>query len=141
MAKMTIKDLEVQGKRVLVRVDFNVRVDESGQITDDRRIKAALPTIRDLAEKGGRVILVSHFGRPKGVDDRLRMDQIGLRLQELIGKKVVKVNDCIGEEVKKAVAAMEDGDILLLENVRFYKEETANDPEFARQLAELADLY
>lgn len=141
MAKMTIKDLEVQGKRVLVRVDFNVPVDESGQITDDRRIKAALPTIRDLAEKGGRVILVSHFGRPKGVDDRLRMDQIGLRLQELIGKKVVKVNDCIGEEVKKAVAAMEDGDILLLENVRFYKEETANDPEFARQLAELADLY
>jgi len=141
MAKMTIKDLEVKGKRVLVRVDFNVPVDASGQITDDRRIKAALPTIRDLAEKGGRVILVSHFGRPKGVDDRLRMDPIARRLEELIGKKVVKVNDCIGEEVKKAVAAMTDGDILLLENVRFYKEETANDPEFARQLAELADLY
>lgn len=141
MAKMTIKDLEVKGKRVLVRVDFNVPVDESGQITDDRRIKAALPTIRDLADRGGRVILVSHFGRPKGVDDRLRMDPIGRRLEELIGKKVVKVDDCIGDEVKQAVAAMADGDLLLLENVRFYKEETANDPEFARQLAELADLY
>lgn len=141
MGKMTIKDLEVKGKKVLVRVDFNVPVDDSGQITDDRRIKAALPTIKDLAQKGGRVILVSHFGRPKGVEDRLRMDNIGRRLQELSEKKVVKVNDCIGEEVKKAVAAMQDGDILLLENVRFYKEETANDPEFAKQLAELADLY
>ncbi|HBG17528.1 MAG TPA: phosphoglycerate kinase [Firmicutes bacterium] len=141
MPKMTVKDLQVQGKRVLVRVDFNVPVDDSGKITDDRRIKAAIPTIRRLVEGGGKVILVSHFGRPKGFDAKLRMDNIAKRLQELMGKKVTKVDDCIGEEVKKAVAAMNEGEIVLLENVRFYKEETANDPEFARQLAEVADLY
>ena len=141
MPKMTVKDLQVQGKRVLVRVDFNVPVDDSGKITDDRRIKAAIPTIRRLVEGGGKVILVSHFGRPKGFDAKLRMDNIAKRLQELMGKKVTKVDDCIGEEVKKAVAAMNEGEIVLLENVRFYKEETTNDPEFARQLAEVADLY
>ena len=141
MPKMTVKDLQVQGKRVLVRVDFNVPVDDSGKITDDRRIKAAIPTIRRLVEGGGKVILVSHFGRPKGFDAKLRMDNIAKRLQELMGKKVTKVDDCIGEEVKKVVAAMNEGEIVLLENVRFYKEETTNDPEFARQLAEVADLY
>ena len=141
MKKMTIKDLAVKGKRVLVRVDFNVPVDDNGQITDDRRIQAALPTINYLAEQGAKVVLVSHFGRPKGVDDKLRMDTIAQRLRELSGRKVIKVNDCIGEEPQKAVAEMAEGDILLLENVRFYKEETANDPEFARQLAAVADLY
>ncbi|MBA2132617.1 phosphoglycerate kinase [Capillibacterium thermochitinicola] len=141
MKKMTIKDLAVKGKRVLVRVDFNVPVDDNGQITDDRRIQAALPTINYLAEQGAKVILVSHFGRPKGVDEKYRMDTIAQRLRELSGRKVIKVNDCIGEEPQKAVAAMAEGDILLLENVRFYKEETANDPEFARQLAAVADLY
>lgn len=141
MKKMTIKDLAVKGKRVLVRVDFNVPVDDNGQITDDRRIQAALPTINYLAEQGAKVILVSHFGRPKGVDEKYRMDTIAQRLRELSGRKVMKVNDCIGEEPQKAVAAMAEGDILLLENVRFYKEETANDPEFARQLAAVADLY
>ncbi|NLY90984.1 MAG: phosphoglycerate kinase [Firmicutes bacterium] len=141
MKKMTIKDLEVKGKRVLVRVDFNVPVDDQGEITDDRRIKAALPTINYLAEHGAKVILVSHFGRPKGVDDKFRMDKIAERLRELSGRKVIKVNDCIGDEPKKAVAGMAEGEILLLENVRFYKQETANDPEFARELASVADLY
>ena len=141
MKKMTIKDLEVKGKRVLVRVDFNVPVDDNGQITDDRRIQAALPTINYLAEQGAKVILVSHFGRPKGVDEKYRMDNIAQRLRELSGRKVIKVNDCIGEEPQKAVAEMAEGDIMLLENVRFYKEETANDPEFARKLAAVADLY
>ena len=121
MKKMTIKDLAVKGKRVLVRVDFNVPVDDNGQITDDRRIQAALPTINYLAEQGAKVVLVSHFGRPKGVDDKLRMDTIAQRLRELSGRKVIKVNDCIGEEPQKAVAEMAEGDILLLENVRFYK--------------------
>ncbi|HEY8392227.1 MAG TPA: phosphoglycerate kinase [Capillibacterium sp.] len=141
MKKMTIKDLEVNGKRVLVRVDFNVPVDDQGNITDDRRIRAALPTINYLAEHGAKVILVSHFGRPKGVDEKYRMDGIAQRLRELSGRKVIKVNDCIGDEPKKAVAGMAEGDILLLENVRFYKQETANDPDFARELASVADLY
>lgn len=141
MEKMTIKDLEVKGKRVLVRVDFNVPVNEKGEITDDRRIRAALPTINHLAEQGAKVILVSHFGRPKGVDDKFRMDQIAQRLRELSGRKVIKVDDCIGEEPQTASATMGEGDILLLENVRFYKQETGNDPEFARQLASVADLY
>ena len=141
MKKMTIKDLEVKGKRVLVRVDFNVPVDDQGEITDDRRIRAALPTINYLAEHGAKVILVSHFGRPKGVDEKYRMDKIAQRLQELSGRKVIKVNDCIGPEPQKAVAGMAEGEILLLENVRFYKQETANDPDFARELASVADLY
>jgi phosphoglycerate kinase len=141
MEKMTIKDLEVKGKRVLVRVDFNVPMDDRGEITDDRRIRAALPTIDYLAEQGAKVILVSHFGRPKGVDDQFRMDKIAQRLRELSNRKVIKVNDCIGEEPQAASAMMGEGDILLLENVRFYKQETGNDPEFACQLASVADLY
>ncbi|HHT49340.1 MAG TPA: phosphoglycerate kinase [Firmicutes bacterium] len=141
MEKLTIKDLEVKGKRVLVRVDFNVPVNDQGEITDDRRIKAALPTINQLAENGAKVILVSHFGRPKGVDEKFRMDKIAQRLRELSGRKVIKVNDCIGAEPQQAVGAMAEGDLLLLENVRFYKEETKNDPEFAKQLAAVADLY
>jgi phosphoglycerate kinase len=141
MEKMTIKDLEVKGKRVLVRVDFNVPVDGKGEITDDRRIRAALPTINHLAEQGAKVILVSHFGRPKGVDAQFRMDKIAQRLRDLSGRKVIKVDDCIGEEPQTAAATMGEGDILLLENVRFYKQETGNDPEFARQLASVADLY
>ncbi len=141
MNKMTIKDLDVKGKRVLVRVDFNVPVNEQGEITDDRRIRAALPTINYLCEGGGKVVLVTHFGRPKGVDPKYKMDNIARRLQELSGKKVTKVDDCIGEEVKKVTSEMQEGEIVLLENVRFYKEETANDPAFAKQLSEVADLY
>lgn len=142
MNKLSINDIEVKGKRVLVRVDFNVPVDEEGRITDDRRIRAALPTIENLSRRGARVILISHFGRPKGtVNPKYRMDNIARRLEELSGKKVVKVDDCIGPEVKSRVDALSDGDLLLLENVRFYKEEEANDPEFARELASLAEIY
>ncbi len=145
MNKKTIRDIpegELRGKRVLVRVDFNVPLDENRNITDDTRIVESLPTIRYLVERGARVILVSHLGRPKGKPkDELRMDPIAKRLEELLGRKVVKVNDCIGEEVKKAVAQLKDGDVLLLENVRFYPEEEANDENFARALAELADIY
>jgi 3-phosphoglycerate kinase len=142
MNKLSIDDIDVKGKRVLVRVDFNVPVDDNGNITDDRRIKAALPTIKKLANSGAKVILVSHFGRPKGgPDNKYRMDNIGKRLGELLDKPVVKVNDSIGDEPKKAIADLPFGGVLLLENVRFYKEEEANDDAFAGKLAELADLY
>jgi phosphoglycerate kinase len=142
MNKLSINDVAVKGKRVLVRVDFNVPVDDNGKITDDRRITAAIPTIKALADRGAKVILVSHFGRPKGkVNDQYRMDAMAKRLSELMGKAVVKVNDCIGEEPKQAIAALPEGGIVLLENVRFYAEEEANDPVFAQKLAELADLY
>ena len=142
MNKMTIDDLAVKGKRVLVRVDFNVPVDDNGNISDDRRIKAAVPTIKTLSDKGAKVILVSHFGRPKGkFNEKYRMDAMGKRLGELLEKTVVKVNDVIGEEPKKAIAALPEGGIILLENVRFYAEEEANDAVFAKKLAELADLY
>lgn len=142
MNKMSIDDIQVKGKRVLVRVDFNVPVDDNGQITDDRRIKAAIPTIKSLTDRGAKVILVSHFGRPKGTpNDKYRMDVMGKRLSELMGQPVVKVNDCIGDEPKKAIAGLAEGGIALLENVRFYKEEEANDEGFAKSLADLADVY
>lgn len=142
MNKMSIDDLQVKGKRVLVRVDFNVPVDDNGQITDDRRIKAAVPTIKSLADRGAKVILVSHFGRPKGgPNDKYRMDVMAKRISEIIGKSVVKVNDCIGDEPKKAIETLSEGGIVLLENVRFYKEEEANDEAFAKKLADLAEIY
>jgi phosphoglycerate kinase len=141
MNKKTVRDLDVAGKRVLVRVDFNVPLDESGNITDDTRIRAALPTIRYLVDHGARTILVSHLGRPKGVDDKLRLDPVAARLQELLGKPVQKANDSIGPAVQEQAQKLNDGDVLLLENVRFYKEEDKNDPEFAKQLASLAELY
>lgn len=142
MNKLSINDVEVKGKKVLVRVDFNVPVDEEGRITDDRRIRAALPTIDNLSSRGAKVILVSHFGRPKGsINPKYRMDNIARRLQELSGKKVVKVDDCIGPEVKRAVETLPEGGLLLLENVRFYKEEEANEAGFAQKLAEPADIY
>jgi len=128
MQKRTIRDIEVAGKRVLVRVDFNVPQDDSGAITDDTRIRAALPTIRHLIDCGARTVLVSHLGRPKGFDDALRMDPVSRRLQELLGRPVQKANDVIGPEVEQKVAALKNGDVLLLENVRFYPEEEKNDP-------------
>ena len=143
MAKKTILDLkdeELKGKRVLVRVDFNVPI-KNGVITDDRRIREALPTIKYLIDKGAKVILVSHLGRPKGFQDDLRLDPVAKRLSELLGKPVKKLNDCIGEEVEKEISNMKEGDVVLLENIRFYKEEEANGPEFAKKLAKLADLY
>ncbi len=144
MSKKTLANLsaaDLTGKRALVRVDFNVPVDDSGKITDDTRIRAALPTINDLRQKGAKVILVSHFGRPKGVDEKLRLTQVADRLSELLGQKVVKTNDSIGEEVAAKVKALQNGQVLLLENVRFHKEEEQNDPEFAKKLAANADLY
>jgi phosphoglycerate kinase len=143
VSKKTVADLsasDLSGKRVLVRVDFNVPLD-NGSITDDTRIRAALPTIQDLTSKGAKVILTSHFGRPKGVDESLRLTPVAARLSELLGKPVKKFDDCIGDEVTQAVAAMENGDVAVLENVRFYAEEEKNDPEFAKQLASVADLY
>jgi phosphoglycerate kinase len=148
--KKTVANLspsDLAGKRVLVRADFNVPLDEQGNITDDTRIRAALPTIQELTSKGAKVILTSHFGRPKGddfasrVSDKFRLTPVAARLSELLGKTVAKPSDCIGAEVEAAVAAMQDGDVILLENVRFHKEEEKNDPEFAKQLASVADLY
>ncbi|MEA5579889.1 phosphoglycerate kinase [Nodularia harveyana UHCC-0300] len=144
MSKKTLANLsaaEISGKRALVRVDFNVPVDDKGKITDDTRIRAALPTIKDLMDKGAKVILVSHFGRPKGVDEKLRLTPVAERLSELLGQKVVKTDDCIGDAVASQVSALQNGQVLLLENVRFYKEEEKNDPEFAKKLASNADFY
>ncbi|MGB9608377.1 MAG: phosphoglycerate kinase, partial [bacterium] len=141
MEKKSVKDIDVSGKRVLMRVDFNVPLGEDGSILDDRRIRAAIPTIGYLLDKGAKLILVSHLGRPKGFDPSLKMDNVAHRLSEILGKPVLKLDSCVGPEVKEAVEKMKPGDIIMLENVRFYEGETKNDPEFARQLAELADIY
>lgn len=144
MTKKTVANLsasDLSGKRVLVRADFNVPLD-NGTITDDTRIRAALPTIQDLTSKGAKVILSSHFGRPKGqVNESMRLTPVAQRLSELLGKEVKKTNDCIGDEVAAVVGAMQNGDVVLLENVRFYAEEEKNDPEFSQKLAACADLY
>ncbi len=139
MDKLTIRDIDLKGKRVLTRVDFNVPLAD-GKVADDTRIKAALPTINYMRDKGAKVILVTHLGRPKGVTESLRLDPVAFRLREL-GVPVKKLNDCIGDEVKKAVSEMKEGDVILLENVRFYPEEEKNDPKFAQELASLADIY
>ncbi|MHB1458503.1 MAG: phosphoglycerate kinase [Armatimonadota bacterium] len=141
MNKKSVSDIDVNGKRVLVRVDFNVPLDDSGKITDDNRITAALPTIQYLIEHNAKTILVSHLGRPKGITESLRLGVVAARLQELIGKKVTKLDDSIGTDVESAVDSMSPGDVILLENIRFYKEEEANDAEFAKKLASLADVY
>jgi len=137
----TLTEADLTGKRVFVRCDFNVPVDADRNITDDTRIRAALPTIQTLTSKGAKVILASHFGRPKGVDEALRLTPVAKRLSELLGQTVVKTDDCIGDEAAAKVAAMNNGDVVLLENVRFYPEEEKNDPEFAKKLASVADLY
>jgi phosphoglycerate kinase len=144
MNKKTIEDIDVSGKRVLVRVDFNVPQDDSGRITDDRRIRAALPTIQYLIEHGAKTILVSHLGRPKGKPEdreKFTLKPVAERLSELLGKVVPLAPDCVGSAVEQMVQAMKDGDVILLENVRFHPEEEKNDPEFAKQLASLADVY
>lgn len=144
MSKKTLANLssaDLSGKRALVRVDFNVPLDDQGNITDDTRIRAALPTIQDLMQKGAKTILASHFGRPKGVTDKLRLTPVAKRLSELLGTEVIKCDDCIGEEVTSKVGTMQNGQVLLLENVRFHPEEEKNDPEFAKQLAANADVY
>jgi len=142
MDKVSVKEVPVRGQRVLVRVDFNVPVDENRQITDDTRIRAALPTIQYLAGEGAKVILVSHFGRPKGkVDPKYSLAPVAKRLSELLGQNVPLAPDCVGAEVAALVDQLEDGQVILLENVRYHAEEEKNDQEFARQLASLADLY
>lgn len=142
MRKKSINDIEVSGKRVFVRVDFNVPFDDSGQITDDTRIRAALPTIRSLVERGSRVILASHLGRPKGkVVEDMRLRPVAERLSALLGSSVQYVDECIGPVADSAAAALADGHVLLLENLRFHAEEEKNDSAFAQQLASLADIY
>ena len=145
MAKRSLASLsadDLRGKRVLVRVDFNVPLDDAGTITDDTRIRAALPTINDLTGKGARVLLAAHFGRPKGqVNESMRLTAVAGRLSELLGTPVVKTDSCIGPDAEAKVAALADGGVVLLENVRFFAEEEKNDPAFAEKLAALADVY
>ncbi|MCS7090482.1 MAG: phosphoglycerate kinase [Verrucomicrobiota bacterium] len=145
MAKLTVRDLNVRGKRVFVRVDYNVPLEErDGQmvITDDTRIRETLPTLRLLVEQGGRLILASHLGRPKGKrEPSMSLRPVAARLAELLGRPVAFVDDCIGPKVEQTVTALQDGDILVLENVRFYAEEEANDLGFSEKLAALADVY
>ena len=145
MQKKTIKDLnknQLEGKRVLVRVDFNVPLNDKLEITDDTRIKAALSTIKYLTSHQAKVILMSHLGRPKGkVVEKLRLDPVAKRLSELLEQEVKKLNDCIGEEVEKVVSNMRKGEVVLLENLRFHPEEEKNDYEFSKKLANLADIF
>ena len=143
LGKKTVENLDVRGKKVLVRCDFNVPMKE-GVITNDNRIVAALPTIKKLIENGGRVILCSHLGKPKnGPEEKFSLAPVAVRLSELLGKNVVFANDdnVVGENAKAAVAAMKDGDVVLLQNTRFRKEETKNIPEFSQELASLAEVY
>ena len=141
MNKKSVRDLDVGGKRVLVRVDFNVPV-KDGEVTDDTRIRRALPTVRDLLERGARPVLISHLGRPKGAPDpKYAMDPVAKKLEELLGTPVQKLDAAVGPEVEAALADAPEGGVTLLENSRFYPGETKNDPEMAEGLAALADLY
>lgn len=142
MNKLSIDNVDLKGKRVLVRVDFNVPLDEKLNITDDIRIVSALPTIKKIINEGGKAILMSHLGRPKGEKKaEFSLKPAALRLSELLDQDVLFAPDCIGEEVKAIVSALKSGDVLLLENLRFHNAETKNDPEFSKQLAELGDVY
>jgi 3-phosphoglycerate kinase len=142
MQKKSIRDIDIRGKRVLMRVDFNVPLDDNGNITDDNRIRETLPTIEYALDKGAKLILMSHLGRPKGrATDAFRLTPVGKRLEEILKRPVKKLDECIGAEVEKAVAGMVSGDIILLENLRFHKEEEKNNPEFARKLSSLADIF
>jgi len=142
MNKKTLRDVDVAGKRVLVRVDFNVQITKDGKVLDDFRILSALPTINYLRERNAKVILMSHLGRPKGKDESLKMDPVAKALEELGGFKVYKLDDCIGDSVKKFIdETLKEGEVVLLENLRFYKGEEDNNPEFAKALASLADIF
>ena len=143
MSKKTVEDIEVQGKRVLLRVDFNVPLNiNTGAISDDSRIRASLPTIKYLVDHKAKVIICSHLGRPEGkVVESLRMAPIAERLSQLMGLPVSTASDCIGQEVESKVKKLKEGDILVLENLRFHPEEEADDTKFARKLAKLADIY
>lgn len=142
MKKLSIDKVDLKGKRVLVRVDFNVPLDENLQITDDIRITSALPTIKKIISSGGKTILMSHLGRPKGgPNPKYSLKPVAIRLGELLQMDVKFAPDCIGDQVKAIVNSLKDGEVLLLENLRFHPEEEKNDPEFAKQLAELGDVY
>jgi phosphoglycerate kinase len=140
--KLTIEDFDIKGKRVFIRADFNVPLDENLMITDDRRVRSTLPTINYAIDEGAKVILSSHLGRPKGkADPKFSLAPVAKRLQRLLNKNVVFAPDCIGSQVENLVEKMKEGDVLLLENLRFHAEEQNNDEEFARSLAKLADIY
>jgi 3-phosphoglycerate kinase len=142
MKKLTIDEVNLKGKRVLVRVDFNVPLDENLNVTNDMRIKASLPTINKIISDGGKVILMSHLGRPKGERNlKFSLKPVSVRLGELLNKEVMFVDDCVGDDVKETVDSMKPGDVLLLENVRFHDGETKNDTAFSKELAKLGDVY
>ncbi|MDD5634744.1 MAG: phosphoglycerate kinase [Candidatus Omnitrophica bacterium] len=140
--KKTLKDVQLKGKRVLMRADFNVPLDDKRNITDDSRIVAALPSIKYVLENGGKLILMSHLGRPDGdYDPEFTLGPVAERLSTLLKKDVKKLDDCVGEDVEEAVNAMKEGDVIILENLRFHKEETKNEPVFAKKLASLGDVF
>ena len=141
LRKKSLRDIDVRGKRVLVRVDYNVPIDEQGNIVDDTRIKASLPTVEYLLDAGAKVILMSHLGRPKGKDPKYSLAPVAKRLSRYIERDVKLAPDCVGQEVKALVNSMKDGEVVLLENLRFYKEESECDESFAKELASLADVY
>src|SRR6266516_5416787 len=142
MNKKTIRDIDLAGKRVLVRVDFNVPLDSQQHITDDTRIRAALPTIRYVLDQGASVILMSHLGRPDGkVVNTLGLAPVARHLSELLGRPVAMAKDCLGTEIEALAKSLQPGQVLLLENLRFHKEEEKNNPDFARQLAMLGEMY
>ena len=146
MPKLTIQDLinsnQIKGKRILIRVDFNIPLDEDGNITDDKRIIESLPTIKAIIENGGKCILMSHLGRPKGEKNpKYSLKVVAKRLSELLDKEVLFTDDCIGEGNEIIIEGMEDEAVLLLENLRFYKEEEMNDKNFAKKLASYGDIY
>lgn len=141
MAKKTIRDIDVKGKKVFVRVDYNVPI-KDGVIKDDTRIKESIPTLKYLIENGAKIILASHMGRPDGqVVESMRLSPVAKKLSEYLGKEVKMLPDCIGDEVEKAVSEMQPSDVVMLENLRFYKQETKNELEFSKKLASLADIY
>ncbi len=142
MPKISVRDLNVKAKRIFMRVNFNVPLNDAGEITDDTRIRASLPTIHYIAERGGRLILASHLGRPKGKPNpKMSLKPAATRLVEVVGKPVAFAADCVGPQAEAAAKALKDGDVLLLENLRFHPEEEKNVPEFAQQLAALAEVY
>ena len=142
MNKLIIDSVDLKGKKILTRVDFNVPLNDELDITDDIRIRAALPTIKKIVDEGGKAILMSHLGRPKGqVNPKMSLKPVAVRLGELLDKEVKFAPDCVGEQVAKIVEKLEDGEILLLENLRFHEEETKNNPDFAKELAQFGDVY
>jgi phosphoglycerate kinase len=142
MRKLTIEDVQLENKKIIVRVDYNVPIDENGNITDDTRIVATLPTIKYLMERNCKIILISHLGRPKGkVDKKYSLRPVAKRLSELLSKEVKFVEDCIGGDVKSAVNELKSGEVILLENLRFHPEEEKNDLSFAKELASLGDIF